>query len=95
MSDELPPPDAAYFGDHPATRIYADAGLVAIAVDVHDGIVVRPGDVLVVDGGDRISQQIAATLRDAVLERMPGLADVVVLSGVNLCGVYRADEVDT
>jgi hypothetical protein len=93
VTDELPPPDAAYFGDHPATRVYAEAGLVAIAVDVHDGLLVRPGDVLVLEAG-QVSQQMAEDIRAAVLARMPDLADVVILSTVRAAGVYRA-EVDT
>ena len=64
-------------------------------VDVMPGMVIRPGDVLVVACDAPLEERRAELLQAALMERMPGLADVIVLSGpLSIAAVYRRDEVD-
>jgi hypothetical protein len=64
-------------------------------VDVLPGMVIRPGDVLVVACDEVLSLSGGQVLHDALMERMPGLADVVVLSRpLSIAAVYRENDVD-
>jgi hypothetical protein len=59
-------------------------------VDVMPGMVIRPGDVLVVSCTEPLEQDRVQRLRTALLERMPGLADVIVLvAPLSVAAVYR------
>jgi hypothetical protein len=61
-------------------------------VDVMPGMVIRPGDVLVVGCDSRLDEGTAERLRSGLLERLPGLADVVVLTPpLSVAAVYRRD----
>jgi hypothetical protein len=62
-------------------------------VDVMPGMVIRPGDVLVIACDEKhLELSRAQSLRDALMTRMPGLADVVVLAApLTIGAVYRRD----
>lgn len=64
----------------------------AVTVEVIPGVVIRPGDVLLLASTASVTADQAAAVRAQALERLPGLADVVVLSGVTVAGVYREEE---
>jgi hypothetical protein len=73
----------------------SDNEIRVLEVDVLPGMVIRPGDVLVVGCETPISLERAAELREGLLERMPGLADVVVLAPpLSIAAVYRRDVAD-
>jgi hypothetical protein len=61
-------------------------------IDVMPGMVIRPGDVLII-GCDEPLQLVSATrLRESLMERMPGLADVVIVPRpLSIDAVYRAN----
>jgi hypothetical protein len=59
-------------------------------VDVMPGMVIRPDDVLVISCTDQLTPERAKQLQDALMTRLPGLADVVVLAGpLSIGAVYR------
>lgn len=64
----------------------------AVTVEVMPGVVIRPGDVLLLASSAVVSEAQAATVRAQAIERMPALADVVFLSGCTVAGVYRTEE---
>lgn len=61
----------------------------AVTVEVVPGCIIRPGDVLVLTAGERITQEAAHQIKAEIFRRLPGIADVVVLGGVYVSGVYR------
>ncbi len=84
MTDEQLP-DESYFGVAPTERP---------AVHIVEGVIVRPGDTLLLEVPDNITMAAAEQLKDQVLSVLPDLADVIVVSGVHVA-VYRPDEAPT
>lgn len=62
-----------------------------ITVDVIPGVIVRPGDVLILEVDRAITIRHAEHVRESVMARLPGLADVIVL-GAHIGGVYRKED---
>ena len=62
-------------------------------VDVMPGMVIRPGDVLVIACNEKhLEVDRAKALHDALMQRMPGLADIIVLAApLSIAAVYRDD----
>lgn len=59
-------------------------------VDVMPGMVIRPGDVLVLSCLTQLSAQETAIVRDVCKARMPQLADVVIIAHpLAIAAVYR------
>jgi hypothetical protein len=59
-------------------------------VDVMPGMVIRPGDVLVLSCLTQLSAQETAIVRDVVRARMPQLADVLIVAHpLAVSAVYR------
>ena len=54
--------------------------------------VVRPGDVLLVAVPNGTTLEIAERLRDGLMAELPGLAGVMILSGISDVAAYRADD---
>ena len=46
-----------------------------------DGLIVRPGDTLILTFQNPINAEIAERHKDAVMKRIPGLKDVLIISG--------------
>ena len=63
-------------------------------VAVVQGLVVRPGDVLIVAFANRrvISRDEADMYKNALKERLPGLADVLLLADISTLAVYRESD---
>lgn len=55
-------------------------------------IILQPGDTLIVCCGVPINFEQADAVRTALTDRLPGLADVVVLSAVACVAAYRPQE---
>lgn len=80
MTDQLP--DESYFGVPSSDRP---------VVHIVEGVIVRPGDTLLLEVPDEITVEGAETLKAHVLALLPDLADVLVVSGVRVA-VYRPDD---
>jgi hypothetical protein len=65
------------------------ARIKAIEVPIHIGIVVRPGDTLVVCAQAGLTNEQAEVIRSALLDEIPGLANVVVAGGITSVAAYR------
>lgn len=76
----------------PAAHACTSEEFAARLKEYNDGLVVRPGDTLIVRIGTNVTRDTAEQLRAAVLQRLPGLADVVLI-GADGLAVYRPDEV--
>lgn len=61
-------------------------------IEVLPGIIVRPGDVLVIESADYVTSEHVDRIKAEVFKRMPCVRDVVVLQHVRLVGVYREGE---
>jgi hypothetical protein len=61
-------------------------------VVVVQGLVVRPGDVLIVQWRGPLSLADVDRIRERIRERLPGLADVVPLGNTIGLAVYREGE---
>jgi hypothetical protein len=57
-----------------------------------DGLIVRPGDTLILAFPDRLTHQRVDQLRTEVRERLPDLAGLACVEGVSAIGAYRPDE---
>lgn len=55
-------------------------------------VIVQPGDTLIVCCVDPMNDQQAAAVRAALTDRLPELADVIVLSAVTCVAAYRPQE---
>lgn len=55
------------------------------------GLVVRPGDALIVAVPDALSVADVDELRDKVMRRLPGLAEVIVITRVTSMAAFRPD----
>ena len=54
------------------------------------GLIVRPGDTLIVAiDGDLLSEADAAEIKARIRERIPGLADVVIVASATALAAYR------
>lgn len=62
---------------------------IPITVEVMPGVIVRPGDVLILQSMNAVSHQQAAEMRRQVMERLPDLADVLFIANATVAGVYR------
>ena len=62
-----------------------------LTADLDGGFVVRPGDVLLLGGPATINQEQMEFVRDTLRERLPQLADVLILGGLTIQGVFRDD----
>lgn len=58
------------------------------------GLVVRPGDSLIVAVPDAVSAVEANELRAKVLRRLPGLADVLIISKAVSLAAFRPRDVE-
>ncbi|HEX8347388.1 MAG TPA: hypothetical protein VF657_22010 [Actinoplanes sp.] len=61
---------------------------------VSAGLVVRPGDVLVVGLRDDISAAAADELRARLLKRLPGLGGIAFITQVTALATYRTENAD-
>jgi hypothetical protein len=52
--------------------------------------IVRDGDVLIIGVATRITKGEGADLRAQMMERLPGLADVIIMTDVTAFVTYRA-----
>lgn len=66
-----------------------DTTVDAITVECMPGVVVRPDDVLILAAPRNITIEQLDRIKAEVFKRLPGIADVVVLGGVYVTGVYR------
>lgn len=56
--------------------------------------IIQPGDTLLIDGPDgQVTAQQAYELRAALMAKLPGIANVAILGGVRLAGIYRPEAV--
>jgi len=55
------------------------------------GLVVRPGDSLIVAIPDHVSQHEADDLKRKILDRLPGLAEVIVIPRATSMAAFRPD----
>jgi hypothetical protein len=79
-----------YVGSRPAAaRPSADPGVLETLRSMSAGVI-RPGDILIVGAGDRLTMQQAHDLRETLLVKLPGIGDVVVLGGT-VEGIYRGE----
>ena len=70
----------------------SDSEVLSMNAAVVDGLIVKPGDTLIVRfTGRSLTASIAAELRTLIMQRLPDLADVIVLNADGLA-VYRPDE---
>lgn len=83
MTEQLP--DESYFGVPSSNRP---------AVHIADGLIVHPGDTLLLEVPGDITMAAAEQLKEQVLSVLPDLADVIVVSGVHVV-IYRPDEAPT
>jgi len=51
--------------------------------------VARPGDVLIVGGPAQLTPEQAHQLREQLMRKLPGIANVLVLPGLTVEGIYR------
>jgi hypothetical protein len=51
--------------------------------------VARPGDVLIVSAPEQITPEQARELKAGLINRLPGIADVIVMPGLRVEGIYR------
>ena len=56
----------------------------------NEGLIVRPGDVLVLNAAHELSDVQIEKLGAQAREKLPGLANVVIFEGVAAIAVYRA-----
>ena len=71
----------------------SDSEVLSMNVDVVDGLIVRPGDTLIIRFTSRsLTASVEAGLRTLIMRRLPDLGDVLVLTADGLA-VYRPDEV--
>lgn len=56
---------------------------------VTEAAFVQPGDVLILRIEARLTMAQAERIKEALLAKMPGLADVVTIGGVDQLAVYR------
>lgn len=61
------------------------------AVQVLHGAVIRPGDTLLLAAPAGVNAQQAEVLQNQMRAQLPQIADVIVLSGVTVAGVYREE----
>jgi hypothetical protein len=54
-----------------------------------DGLIVRPGDVLLVMAPGEQTKETVTAIRAGLMELLPGLAGVVVLGGITGVAAYR------
>jgi hypothetical protein len=54
-------------------------------------MIARPGDVLLVSTPANLTAEQVAAIRQAIIDNLPGIADVLVMSSINQVGVYRAN----
>lgn len=67
------------------TRTLLDDGTSAAPI-------IQPGDTLLIDGPDgQVTAQQAYELRAALMAKLPGIANVAILGGVRLAGIYRPE----
>lgn len=55
-------------------------------------VVIRPGDVLIVGTAVEMTEHQAHVMKERLAERLPGLADVVVITGAHLLAAYRPNQ---
>lgn len=55
------------------------------------GLVVRPGDSLIVATPDLLDVRALAELRSKIMSRMPGLAEVIVIPRVTSMAAFRPE----
>lgn len=68
------------------------AARTPITVEIEGITVIRPGDTLVVGlKRDCLPLDQAEAYKQRLRERMPGLADVVIIGGVTALATYRPD----
>lgn len=51
--------------------------------------IIRPGDVLLLTVFSDITNESAEQLRGMLMEKIPGLSNIVILSTADVAGVYR------
>lgn len=66
--------------------------LPGVTVETLPGMIVRPGDILLLTTPTSITVDQAESIKAEALARMPGLSDVVVFGGGAVAGVYRREE---
>lgn len=59
--------------------------------EIAHGVVVRPGDTLLVAVPGTVRPEQMGDLKEGLGNRLPGVADVVVVAGVDQLAVYRPD----
>ena len=57
----------------------------------HHGLIVRPGDTLLLRTDQHLSDAELDELRERVREKLPDLAGIAVLEGFTALAVYRPD----
>lgn len=86
--DDAPTPQAEALGAAVAEAKRA-APAPADRLSAVGGVIVRPGDILVIGTHRPITLEGATALRADMMERLPGIADVLVLSDTTVEAVYR------
>lgn len=66
-------------------------GDVSDLVELREALVIRPGDTLIIRV-ERITGDQVKAVRDALMQRLPQLTDVLVISAAELA-VFRPNEV--
>lgn len=62
---------------------------------MRDGLIVRPGDTLILTFSTQLSRDQAARYKAEVMKRLPGLADVLFITGDNpTVSAYRPEVPD-
>lgn len=55
-------------------------------------MIIHPGDTVIFGTGAQVSEAQAEKLKQLWLKRLPGLKDVVIVSGVATLAAYREEE---
>ncbi len=65
-----------------------------LSTEIDSGTVLRPGDVLLLGAPAAITLQQMEMVREHLRERLPKLADVIILGGLTVQAVFRDDKED-
>ena len=58
---------------------------------IRDGLIIRPGDTLIVVRSEGMSEVDAVDFKAEIRERLPDLKDVILLVGIDYIAAYRPE----
>lgn len=63
-----------------------------LSADFDGGFVIRPGDTLLLGAPANVTAAQMDLVRNHLRDKLPKLADVIILGGLTIQGVFREDE---